>query len=343
MGFFSSLFGDDPTPPPVPDPFQVAAQQQQYNTQAGEQSQAGSQTNQVTPFGSLSYKQTGVGPNGVPTYTATQQLAPQEQMLLNIMQGGQGYAGLGALGQLFNSGYGRGDAASTIGGATSGNTKALMDMQQSYLQPYFQNQTSQLDTQLRNQGILPGTPAYDQQMNQVQNTQNQSMSGFLASAEPQAYQQALQNYELPAQLSAQLMQMGQPSGLGLTSTPGLNINPADLTGAVANANQANMAAYNAQMQQQNAAMTGAAGIGSALITKLSDRRTKQNIEQVGALYDGTPVYRYRYIHARGGGPWHIGVMAQDIEDFAPEAVYDLDGVKVVDYFKATERAAAYGR
>lgn len=339
MGLFDSLFGSN-DPPPVPDPYQVAAAQQQYNTQAGITSQAGSNVNQVTPTGSLTYRQTGVGPNGVPTYTATQQLTPQNQALLNIMQQGQGYAGLGALGQLFNSGYGMGNAAQTIGDATSGNTKALMDMQQSYLQPYFKNQTDQLDTKLRNQGIMPGTPAYDQQMNQVQNTQNQSMSGFLASAEPQAYQQALQSYQLPAQLSAQLMAMGQPSGLGLTSTPGLNVNPANLEGDVNSANQANMAAYNAQMGQQNAMMTGLAGIGAAGIRTFSDRRAKMDIEPVGKMFDGTPIYRYRYIHAPQA--WHIGVMAQDIEAFAPDAVHDLNGAKVVDYFKATERAVNHG-
>lgn len=331
---------DSPDPPQVPNPFEVARQQQQYNTQAGIQSQAGSNVNQVTPFGSLTYQQTGVGPNGVPTYTATQNLSPINQMLLNIMQMGQGYAGLGAQGQLFNSGYGRGDAAATIGDATSGNTKALMDLQTSYLQPYFKNQTDQLDTKLRNQGLMPGTPAYDQQMNQLGLTQNQSVSGFLAQAQPQAYQQALQNYQLPAQLAAQLMAMGQPSGLGLTNTPGLNINPADLTGAVNSANQANAAAYNAQMQQQNSMLGGLAGIGGALITKFSDRRAKQDIAQIGTMFDGTPIYRYRYIHAPQD--WHIGLMAQDVKERVPEAVIDLNGALVVDYFKATEGAVSHG-
>lgn len=340
MSFLGGLFGDDPTPPTVPDPGQVAAQQQVYNTQSAVASQAGSNVNQVTPTGSLTYTQTGVGPDGVPTYTATQQLSPQNQMLLNIMQQGQGYAGLGALGQLFNSGYGTGNASQTVGDATQGNTQALMGLETSYLNPYFQNQTSQLDTQLRNQGILPGSAAYNQQMNQVQNTQNQSVAGFLASAEPQAYQQALQNYELPAQLSAQLMQMSQPSGIGLTQTPGLNVTPANYEGDVASANQANMAAYNAQIGQQNAMFGGLANLGAAGIKAYSDRRAKMDIDQIGTMFDGTPIYRYRYIHAPQA--WQIGVMAQDIEAFAPDAVDDLNGAKVVDLRLATERAVAHG-
>ena len=339
MAFLGGLFGGD-DPPPVPDPYQVAAAQQQYNTQAGISSQAGSNVNQVTPTGSLTYTQTGVGANGVPTYTATQQLSPQNQMLLNIMKQGQGYAGLGAMGQLFNSGYGTGNAAQTIGDATSGNTKALLDLQTSYLQPYFQNQTTQLDTQLRNQGIMPDSPAYKQAMMQNTDTQNRAVTGFMASAEPQAYQQALQSYQLPAQLSAQLMQMGQPSGIGLTSTPGLNINPANLEGDVNSANQANMAAYQAQIGQNNAMLGGLTNLGAAGIKAFSDRRAKQDIDQIGVMFDGTPIYRYRYIHAPQA--WHIGVMAQDIEAFAPDAVDDLNGALVVDLFKATERAVNHG-
>jgi hypothetical protein len=85
--------------------------------------------------------------------------------------------------------------------------------------------------------------------------------------------------------------------------------------------------------------SGLAGIGGlAGLGKLfSDRRLKQDIVQVGTLFDGTPVYRYRYV---GQTPMQIGVMAQDIEKFAPGAVGECLGYKTVDYEKATERALA---
>jgi hypothetical protein len=84
---------------------------------------------------------------------------------------------------------------------------------------------------------------------------------------------------------------------------------------------------------------GALGGGSGLLGAglFSDRRLKQDIVQVGSLFDGTPVYRYRYI---GQQPMQIGVMAQDIEKFAPGAVGECLGYKTVDYEKATERALA---
>lgn len=345
-----------PSVPSVPDPNVTAANQQKLNTQMLEQVQAASNVNQQTPTGSLTYSQTGTGPGGVPTYTATQTLSPQEQALLTTMQGTQTTAGGQAGSLLSNAGYGASGSnpAQTIGDATSGNTKALLGQETSYLSPYFTNQTSQLDAQLRAQGINPDSPAYKQQMMNLQGNQNQAVTGFLAQAEPQAYQQATSSYTLPATLAESLMGVSSPAGLGLTSTPQASGNPADLVGATTSANSANMAAYQAQLQQQNAMMGGLFGIGAAGISggtggfgnsmlgsllAGSDRRIKQGIEQIGTLFDGTPIYRFQYI---GAPAWHVGVMAQDVEQFAPEAVHDIGGVKYVDYHAATQRAASHG-
>jgi hypothetical protein len=255
-----------PQVPTVPDPNTVANNQQNLNTQMLEEVQGASNVNQVTPTGSLTYAQTGTGPNGVPTYTATQTLSPAEQNLLTTMQGTQGTAGTQAGTLLKNANYGGTDPSTTIGDATSGNTKALLGQETSYLNPQFTQQTSQLDSQLRSQGIFPGSPAYTQQMQNLQLNQNQAVTGFLATAEPAAYQQAVSSYELPAQTAESLMGVAQPAGIGLTTTPQASGTPADLVGATSSANSANMAAYNAQLQQQNAMMSGLFGLGGASIS-----------------------------------------------------------------------------
>jgi hypothetical protein len=79
------------------------------------------------------------------------------------------------------------------------------------------------------------------------------------------------------------------------------------------------------------------GIGTAanMIKFISDRNAKEDIEEVGALHDGTPVYRYRY---KGQPGFQIGLMAQDVEQYAPEAVGRIGQFKAVDYKLATERA-----
>jgi hypothetical protein len=68
---------------------------------------------------------------------------------------------------------------------------------------------------------------------------------------------------------------------------------------------------------------------------ISDRRAKKDITQVGTLFDGTPVYRYRYI---GQPAFQIGLMAQDVEKYAPEAVGQIGPYKAVDYKLATDKA-----
>jgi hypothetical protein len=69
---------------------------------------------------------------------------------------------------------------------------------------------------------------------------------------------------------------------------------------------------------------------------------KDDIDHVGELHDGTPVFSYRY---KGDplGRKQIGLMAQDVKKRRPDAVITLDdpaGTMMVDYGKATERARA---
>lgn len=93
--------------------------------------------------------------------------------------------------------------------------------------------------------------------------------------------------------------------------------------------------YQNQLQQYNSGMGGLFGLagtlGSAAIMA-SDARLKTDIERVGTLDNGLPVYLYRY---KAGGPPHIGVMAQDVEKVKPEAVYtNAAGFRLVDYAEA---------
>lgn len=68
---------------------------------------------------------------------------------------------------------------------------------------------------------------------------------------------------------------------------------------------------------------------------ISDRSAKTDIEQVGSLFDGTPVYRYRY---KGEPRFQIGLMAQDVQQRTPEAVGKIGPWLAVDYKLATDKA-----
>lgn len=76
------------------------------------------------------------------------------------------------------------------------------------------------------------------------------------------------------------------------------------------------------------------------IFTISDRRLKDEVEEVDDLFGVLPVYEYAYI---GTGRRRRGFMAQDVERIAPEAVIDVRGLKLVNYNRAIaacERIAA---
>jgi hypothetical protein len=75
------------------------------------------------------------------------------------------------------------------------------------------------------------------------------------------------------------------------------------------------------------------------ILKYSDRRLKTDIAVVGATLDGLPIYRFKYI---GSDEWHIGLLAQDVEEVNPEAVVEVNGFKAIDMRLATQAAADMG-
>src|SRR5262249_42149882 len=110
---------------------------------------------------------------------------------------------------------------------------------------------------------------------------------------------------IPVQALGTVAQIGVPiAGLG-TESNGTTIGTQNLSGA-----------------QQFGDI--AAGIGNLLKFMPSDRRLKEEVAPVGMLFDGTPVYGFRY---SGLPAYHIGLMAQDVEKRSPHAVVEINGYK----------------
>lgn len=77
------------------------------------------------------------------------------------------------------------------------------------------------------------------------------------------------------------------------------------------------------------ALAGIASIGSQIAPLFSDRRLKTDIKRIGQTDGGLPVYTYRY---GGVGPFHMGVMAQEVEKTQPKALGPkLAGFMTVNY------------
>ena len=87
-------------------------------------------------------------------------------------------------------------------------------------------------------------------------------------------------------------------------------------------------AYNTAINAQGEMLGAIAGAG---IAKYSDRRLKENIEEVGRdERTMLPLYEFEYIG--GTGKRFLGVMADDVEKKFPTMVYTMpDGYKAVNY------------
>lgn len=254
MGIFSK-----PKPPKVDSYQNVAGQQQNLNLEMMQKMFGLTAANQINPYGGLTYTQD-------PTtgqYTARQQLSPEQQQLLDYLQGTQASAGQQGQALLAGANYGAQPDFSTQAGAL---TREQMDAYTAYNQPYYDKQTAALDTTLRNQGLVPGTPAYNNQMRELRDTQSREVSMASAQFEPQAFQQAVQQYQMPAAMAQQLAQFGAPGSVmqNLWGTPQASGQPANLIGAYQGYNQAANQQYQNQMEQYSGMLKGIFGIGGAL-------------------------------------------------------------------------------
>ena len=118
-------------------------------------------------------------------------------------------------------------------------------------------------------------------------------------------------------------------------------NVSNMLSSIGNANaSATMGAANAQAGALNNVSNYAMLYGMMNKTpSTSDIRTKENIEQIGWLPNGLPVYTYEYKDQFKNDPLaghgqYVGVMAHEVEKIIPDAVsLRPDGYKMVDYTK----------
>lgn len=309
-------------------------------TQANVGAQKSNQYDQSNMYGNTQYVQTGVGPNGMPIYGINTSGNAQTTPLWNNMFTGQGMAGGQANQLLQGANYGANNPTSTIGDMSSGLTNQRMNAYLASINPFMSTQTTQLDTKLRNQGLLPGQPGYDNAMRELTNTQGLTVAGAAAGFQPQAFNQATSLYQMPLTMGQQLAQWGAPQDPTKSLVQGPQMQPADFISGSAVGAKLGTDQYKAQMDQYSGLLKGignVAGAGVDAAMMFSDERIKENKDEVGSLHDGTPVYSYNYI---GDETPRIGLMAQDVEKTRPDAVKEFGGIKAVDYDKATARSRA---
>lgn len=320
--------GKADTPPP-PDYAGAAKETAEGNLKAAQQATQANRVDTYTPYGNLTYTQ---NPNDPNRWSSTVALSDTGQQLLD--QQNKTSIGLGNLQ----------DAATARVGNTLGApipdaydpTKATnnaADLINARLLPQQQRDQADLDNQLAQQGIMPGSEAYQRAQDQMGRTQNDArqqaqLQGITLgqNQQGQQYAQEVANRNMPmnelnairtgAQVTNPTFQ--QAPQQATTSGP-------DMMAAATGQNQYNMGLYNSQVGQQNALLGAAAKVGSAAL--MSDMRLKTNIKRIGT-HDKLGIGIYSYI--KFGKP-EIGVMAQELEKVRPDAVHlHESGYKMID-------------
>jgi hypothetical protein len=330
--------------PAAPDYTAAAKETAAGNVDAARLATAANRVNQVTPYGNLDYAITGADPYGNPTWTATTSLSDVGKQLLN----NQNQTSLG-LGSTINASLGQ--VQSTMGQPFNPNLPQVginageqyQDAYMRRLQPQIEQGREALDVKLANAGIPVGSEAYKRaQMSQAQKENDLLLGattqgfGTGLSANQQAYNQAMTNYNLPLNTLSALRTGAQVQNpTFVNSAQQANTAGADLLGAAQMGYNAQMGDFNSKQAQQANFNQGLMSLGGAAM--MSDIRTKENIVAIGMLPNGLPFYQFEYKsefkdHPLAGHGTYTGVMAQEVEVMYPNAVITLDnGYKAVDY------------
>lgn len=334
-----------PSPPPAPDPNATAAAQTGTNVSTAIANAALKNVNQVTPYGNLTYNQTGTksvtdGATGttydVPTYTATQTLSPAEQAIFN-----QSEAAKGNLAATANNASGfledylsKPADLNTMNQATADNLDRLA---RSRLDPQWQQQQAEFDAKMANQGVQPGSQAYDNAYRDFNAAKNDAYNSLYLNGQNQAFSEAQAARNQPINEITALLSGSQVSQPNFVNSNMPTIPTTDYAGIVQQNFQNQMGLYNSQLQQSNSLMGGMFGLGSGLLM-MSDRRLKTDVHKVGNV-EGHNVYKFRF---KSGGPMQLGMIAQEVEKKQPDAVMTdpNSGYKAVDYGKALKLGAA---
>ena len=178
----------------------------------------------------------------------------------------------------------------------------------------------------------------------LSNSSNQSLFNAkidLAELNNRASAQQIQQEQAPINLLNALRNGSQVTSPNFTGTPQQNVANTDIAGLINNQFGSQMNEYNNQFNSaqsnRNSTTQAAGSLASSYMMYLamaSDRRTKENVVQVGIRADGLGVYRFEYrpeFKEWGEGEF-IGVMADEVETIYPHAIsIHPDGYKLVNY------------
>lgn len=313
--------------PKAPDPVATAKAQGEMNRDTAITQYGLGATNQVTPYGNLTYNQIGEWDDGTPRFEATQTLSPEQQGLYESFTQGQQQ-----FGDIANNQLGR--VSETMGSPFEIDEAAgrqVADMQRQFLDPEWDRRSNNLEATLAARGLNPGGEQYAARSQEFGDQRDRAYDAMYLNARQQGVQEALAERNQPLTELTSMLSMTQPQQPQFTSTPQPGVAPVDYTGLV-------NAKYQGELDSYKNMMGGLFGLGSAVaggwaragFPLPSERRLKADIKRVGSDPRGFGIYQFRYLWDEPDVR-RVGVMADEVAHIPGAVIMHPFGFAMVDY------------
>jgi len=284
-----------PSAPPAPDYAGAAVAQGAANIESARATAKLSNPNMYTPYGTQLVSYEGDVPTVRQTLTPTAQKSLEAQQnvdlsLSNLAQKGTGIAS-NVLDKPFSFGGPNVQTSLDTSGIAKMPVNAGMTGQEAIMQrlePSLARQRVSTETQLINQGLRPGTEAYNNAINLLGQQENDArtqavtqglnldiganaqgynqalQSGqFANTAQQQALAQAIQQRQMPLNEINALTSSSQIENPQFGAYAGANVAPPPIAQATAQQGQFDQNTYNQQVASQNANTAGLYSLGGA--------------------------------------------------------------------------------
>jgi len=251
-----------PSPPPAPDPVKTAQAQTDSNVKTATTQQQLNMVDQTNPYGSQKYTQTGTWADGTPRFSMETTFSPEEQAkqqqqwefdkLTNQLGINQTKKLTGLLDTPFKL-----DNAATEG--------RLMELGRKRLDPILAERSAALETKLYNQGVQPGTEAWDRAMRENSQATNDAYNSLLLGGRSQAASELVAERNQPINEITALMSGGQVNQPQFGNTPQAGVANTDVAGITQQAYDNSLIPWKQQVAQKQAMMGGLFSLGGAAL------------------------------------------------------------------------------
>jgi hypothetical protein len=141
----------------------------------------------------------------------------------------------------------------------------LMELGSRRLNPVLAERRNAMDTRLRQQGLMPGTQAYDAAMRGIGEAENDAFNQLLLQGRGQAINEILTERASPLNEAAALLTGQQVQAPNFVNTPQTSVAPTDYMQAEAMRQASLNNAFNARNQSYQTQLAGMYQLGSAAI------------------------------------------------------------------------------